>query len=151
MDAAIITALSGLTGATIGGLTSGLATWLSQKAQAKAQWQSQIQLRRQDAYRVFIEQASNLYIEALQNDHANVSALMGLYAQVSSRMRVLSSASVVEAADQIVKKIVSTYLEPNKSFPELQKMAASGLIDPLREFSEAARAELERLEFGPPE
>ena len=103
MDAAIITALSGLTGATIGGLTSGLATWLSQKAQAKAQWQSQIQLRRQDAYRVFIEQASNLYIEALQNDHANVSALMGLYAQVS-RMRVLSSASVVEAADQIVKK-----------------------------------------------
>ena len=150
MDAAIITALSGLTGATIGGLTSGLATWLSQKAQAKAQWQSQIQLRRQDAYRVFIEQASNLYIEVLQNDHANVSALMGLYAQVS-RMRVLSSASVVEAADQIVKKIVSTYLEPNKSFPELQKMAASGLIDPLREFSEAARAELERLEFGPPE
>ena len=150
MDASIITALSGLAGATIGGLTSGLASWLSQRAQAKAQWQSQIQLRRQDTYRVFIEHASNLYIEALQNDHANVSALMGLYAQVS-RMRVLSSASVVEAADQIVKKIVSTYFEPNKTFPELQKMAASGLIDPLREFSEAARAESERLEFAPPE
>ena len=150
MDPSIITALSGLAGATIGGLTSGLASWLSQKAQAKAQWKSQVQLRRQDAYRVFIEQASNLYVEALQNDHANVSALMGLYAQVS-RMRVLSSASVVEAADQIVKRIVSTYLEPNKTFPELQKMAVSGLIDPLREFSEAARAESERLEFGPPE
>jgi hypothetical protein len=104
MDASIITALSGLAGATIGGLMSGLATWLSQRAQAKAQWQSQIQLRRQDTYRVFIEQASNLYVEALQNDHENVSALMGLYAQVS-RMRVLSSARVVEAADQIVKKI----------------------------------------------
>jgi hypothetical protein len=150
MDASIITALSGLTGATIGGLMSGLATWLSQRAQAKAQWQSQNQLRRQDTYRVFIEQASKLYVEALQNDHANVSGLMGLYAQVS-RMRVLSSTSVVQSADQIVKKIISSYLEPNKTFPELQKMAASGLIDPLREFSEAARAESERLNFGPPE
>ena len=150
MDASVITGLSGLAGATIGGLASGLATWLSQRSQAKAQWLSQNQLRRQDIYKVFIEQASKLYIEALQNDEPDVSALMVLYAQVS-RMRVLSSTSVVECADQIVKKIIATYLEPNKTFPELRKMATSGLIDPLREFSEAARAESERLNFGPPE
>src|SRR3974390_1277537 len=149
MDASVIPALSGLAGATIGGLTSGLATWLSQRSQAKAQWLSQNQLRRQDVYKDFIEQASKLYIEALQKDHADVSALMGLYAQVS-RMRVLSSTSVVECADQIVKTIIATFLEPNRTFPELQKMASSGLIDPLREFSEAARAESERLNFGPP-
>ena len=76
--------------------------------------------------------------------------LMGLYADVS-RMRVLSSARVIQCADQIVKKIIDTYLEPNKTFPELREMAASGLIDPLREFSEAARAESERLNLGPPE
>jgi autotransporter translocation and assembly factor TamB len=150
MDASVISALSGLLGATIGGLTSGLATWLSQRSQAKAQWLSQNQLRRQDVYKVFIEQASKLYIEALQSDRPDVSALMGLYAQVS-RMRVLCSPSVVECADQIVKKITATFLEPNKTFPELQKMANTGLIDPLREFSEAARAESERLNFGPPE
>ena len=150
MDASVITGLSGLAGATIGGLASGLATWLSQRSQAKAQWLSQNQLRRQDIYKVFIEQASKLYIEALQNDEPDVSALMTLYAQVS-RMRVVSSTSVVECADQIVKKIIATYLEPNKTFPELRKMATSGLIDPLREFSEAARAESERLNFGPPE
>ena len=150
MDASIITALSGLAGATIGGLASGLATWLSQRSQAKAQWLSQNQLRRQDIYKVFIEQASKLYIEALQNDEPDVSTLMTLYAQVS-RMRVVCSTSVVECADQIVKKIIATYLEPNKTFPELRKMATSGLIDPLREFSEAARAESERLNFGPPE
>ncbi len=150
MDASVITGLSGLAGATIGGLASGLATWLSQRSQAKAQWLSQNQLRRQDIYKVFIEQASKLYIEALQNDEPDVSALMTLYAQVS-RMRVVCSTSVVECADQIVKKIIATYLEPNKTFPELRKMATSGLIDPLREFSEAARAESERLNFGPPE
>ncbi len=150
MDASVITALSGLGGATIGGLASGLATWLSQRSQAKAQWLSQNQLRRQDVYKVFIEEASKLYIEALQNDDPDVSALMALYAQIS-RMRVLSSTSVVECADQIAKKIIATYLEPKKTFPELRKMATSGLIDPLREFSEAARAESERLDFGPPE
>ncbi len=75
---------------------------------------------------------------------------MALYAQIS-RMRVLSSTSVVECADQIAKKIVATYHEPKKTFPELRKMATSGLIDPLREFSEATRAESERLNLGPPE
>src|SRR5208282_2378768 len=138
MDASVITGLSGLAGATIGGLASGLATWLSQRSQAKAQWLSQNQLRRQDTYKVFIELASKLYIEALQNDHPDLSGLMALYAQVS-RMRALSSTSVIECADQIVKKIIATYLEPNKTLPELGKMVTSGLIDPLREFSEAVR------------
>jgi len=150
MDASVITALSALGGATIGGLASGLATWLSQRSQAKAQWRSQIQLRRQDIYKGFIDQASKLYIEALQNDQPDVSALMTLYAQVS-RMRVLSSTSVIECADQIAKKIIATYLEPNKTLPELEKMAITGFIDPLREFSETVRAESERVNFGPPE
>ena len=148
MDASVITALSGLAGATIGGLASGLATWLSQRSQMKAQWLSQNQLRRQDIYKVFIEQASKLYIEALQSDHPDTSALMALYAQIST-MRVLSSASVIECADQIVKKIIASYLGPNKTLPELREMVTSGLIDPLREFSEAVRAESERLNFGP--
>jgi hypothetical protein len=150
METSVITALSGLAGATIGGLASGLTTWFSQRSQANAQWLLQNQLRRQEVYKVFIEQASKLYIEALQSDKPDVSALMGLYAQVS-RMRVLSSTRVVQCADQIVKTIMAAYLEPNKTFPELSKMASSGLIDPLREFSEAARAESERLKFGPPE
>ena len=74
---------------------------------------------------------------------------MALYAQVS-KMRVLSSASVIDRADEMLKKITNTYLEPNKALPELSEMANSGLIDPLRNFSEACRAESERLHFGPP-
>jgi hypothetical protein len=50
----------------------------------------------------------------------------------------------------MLKKITNTYLEPNKAFPELSEMANSGLIDPLRNFSEACRAESERLHFAPP-
>ena len=65
-------------------------------------------------------------------------------------MRVLSSTTVVDSADQIVKRIINSYLEPNKTFPELRQMAHSGLIDPLRNFSEACRSEAESLDFGPP-
>jgi hypothetical protein len=65
-------------------------------------------------------------------------------------MRVLSSTTVVESADQILKRTINLYLEPNKTFPELRLMAHSGLIDPLRIFSEACRSEAENLGFGPP-
>ena len=62
-----------------------------------------------------------------------------------------SGASALSKLELVVKEIVDAYLEPNKTFPELRKMASTGLIDPLREFSEAARAESERLDFGPPQ
>ena len=149
MDASIVTAVAALTGAAIGGFTSVLASWLTQHAQAKAQRLQQDQLRRQEIYKEFIKDAAKLYIDALQSDKADVSALMGLYAEVS-RMRVLSTKTVVDSADQILKTIINSYLEPNKTFPELRQMAHSGLIDPLRNFSEACRFEAESLDFGPP-
>jgi hypothetical protein len=145
----VVTALAALGGAAIGGLTSVLASWLTQRAQARMAQLAHYQLRRQELYKEFIEQASTLYIHALQNDKPDVSGLMGLYAEIS-RMRVLSSARVIDSADQIVKRIVNAYLEPNKTVPELREMTNSGLIDPLRNFSEACRAEAERLRYGPP-
>lgn len=150
MDTSVVTALAALAGAAVGGLTSFLASWLSQAAQAKMAQLSHYQLRRQELYKEFIEQASKLYIHALQNDKPDVSGLMGLYAEVS-RMRVLSSARVIDSADQIVKKVINAYLdEPNKTLLELRQMADSGMIDPLRNFSEACRAESEGLGYGPP-
>src|SRR5262249_57107312 len=118
MDRSVITALAPLAGAAIGGLTSVVASWLTHRAQSREQRLAHYQLRRQNLYKEFIELASKLYIHALQNDKADVSALMGLHAEIS-KMRVLSSARVVDSADQIVKKIIHTYLEPNKTLPEL--------------------------------
>ena len=146
MDASVITALSGLAGATIGGLASGLASWFSQRSQANAQWLLQNQLRRQDVYKVFIEQASKLYIEALQSDQPDISALMGLYAQVS-RMRVLSSSEIVEKADAALRTIVDIYFSPNKTMAELRAEINGGKLDLLREFSTAARQELSALKY----
>src|SRR5215831_9401528 len=138
MNTSVITALAALAGAAIGGVMTVFASWLSQHAQARTQWVAHNLVLRQELYKEFIEQSSKLYIHALQNSNADVAALMGLYAELN-RMRVMSSAAVVDSANRMLKKIVDTYLEPNKTFPELRQMADSGLIDPLGEFSEACR------------
>jgi hypothetical protein len=64
-----------------------------------------------------------------------------------SRMRVHSSSKTVESADKVARMIVNTYLAPNKTFPELRDMVNSGAIDPLRDFSEASREDLQRFGF----
>jgi hypothetical protein len=144
MDASVITAFAALTGAAVGGLTSGLASWLIQKTQARQQWLAQEKLLRQELYKEFIEEASKCHIDALQHDEPNVPALVELYAKIA-RMRVLSSQTVVEHAEQIERTILDAYLEPDKTIPELREMATSGSIDLLRNFSEACRAEFETL------
>jgi hypothetical protein len=144
MNASLISALAALTGATVGGLTSALASWLIQKTQVRAQWLAQDKLLRQELYKEFIEEASKCYIDALQHDKPDVPALVGLYAKVA-RMRVLSSQTVLEHAEQIERKIMDTYLEPDKTFVELRQMANSGSFDLLGKFSEACRAEFESL------
>jgi hypothetical protein len=144
MDASALTALAALTGAAVGGLTSSFASWLIQKTQVRSQWLAQERLLRQELYKEFIEEASKCYIDALQHDEPDVPALVGLYAKVA-RMRVLSSQAVLEHAEQIERKVLDTYLEPDKTFPELRKMANSGSINLLRNFGEACRAEFESL------
>src|SRR5262249_23506680 len=140
MDNSVLTAIAALAGAAIGGVMTVFASWLTQHAQARGQWLASDQVRRQELYRDFIEQSSAVYSHALRNNDADMVALMGLYAKLS-RMRILSSAAVVDSADRMLKKIVDTYLEPNKTFPELRQMTHDGLIDPLRDFSEACREE----------
>jgi hypothetical protein len=67
-----------------------------------------------------------------------------LYVKVG-RMRILSSPKVVESAELVARRIVDTYLVPNKTFLELREMTINGSIDLLREFGEAFRAEFESL------
>jgi hypothetical protein len=58
VDVAYISALAALTGSVAGGLTSGLTTWLSQRAQARAGQLGQEMSRRDDLYKDFIVAAS---------------------------------------------------------------------------------------------
>jgi len=144
MYESIIPAIAALAGAVTGGLTSVLTSWLTQHAQARTQWLAQDKLLRQELYKEFIEAASKCNIDALQHDEADIPALVELYVKVG-RMRILSSPKVVESAELVARRIVDTYLVPNKTFLELREMTIDGSIDLLREFGEACRAEFESL------
>ncbi len=144
METSITSALAALAGSAIGGLTSVAANWLNQRSLIRAQWVQHEKTRRQILYRDFIDEASKCYIDALQHNEADVSSLVGLYAKLS-RMRVSSSKPVVQHAEVIARKILDTYLEPDRSFVELRDMAINGSIDLLQEFSDACRDEFEEL------
>jgi hypothetical protein len=126
-------------------LTSVAANWLSHRIDVRAQWLQREKNRRQVLYREFIEEASKCYIDAFQHGEAGVPGLVGLYAKLS-RMRVLSSKEVVDSAETITRRILDTYLEPDKSFTEPREMANSGAIDLLREFSTTCRQEFEEMQ-----
>ena len=145
MDASVITGLAAVVGAAIGGLTSILASWLTQRTQARARWLAQDVVRRQDLYKGFIEAASKCYVHALQHDEADIPTLVDVYARLGMMRVVSSPPKGIESAEQIERKIVDTYLTPNKTFLELREMINNQSIDLLREFSVACRAELESL------
>ena len=126
-------------------MTSVTANWLNNRLQIRAGWLRHEKSRRQILYRDFIEDATKCYIQALQHDKPEVPDLVNLYAKLG-RMRVLSSKPVVQSAERTARKILDTYLEPDKTFVELRDMANNGTIDVLSEFSATCREELEDME-----
>ncbi|CAD6554999.1 hypothetical protein LMG28727_05821 [Paraburkholderia kirstenboschensis] len=144
MNASIISALAALVGAAIGGLTSVLASWLTQRTQVRAEWRAHDRVRRQELYKEFIEEATRCYVDALQHNEPDLNAVGSLYAKIG-RMRIQSSREVADEADVIGRKIVDTYLAPDKSFLEIHEMLADGSVDILNNFSDACRAEFATL------
>ena len=147
MDISIIPALAGLTGAAIGGLTSGITSWFAQKTQSRMQLLAQDKVVREELYKEFIEVATRCYTDALQTEKPDIPALVSLYGKIG-RMRVLSSPRVLASAEQIGQKIINMYLEPNKTFFELREMINKNAIDILDNFGEACREEFRSLHMG---
>jgi hypothetical protein len=142
MDVAYISALSALAGSVVGGVTSTLTTWMTQREQSRTTHRAHEITRRQDLYRDFITAASKTYGDAIASSEPQLADLVALYSMIS-RMRVLSEPRTVSCADQVMGTIIDTYFSPNRSIRELRDLIRAGVgIDPLKEFSEAARDEV---------
>ena len=145
MDVAYLSALSAIAGSVVGGLTAGITTWVSQRAQARAGHLAHEMSRRDDLYKDFIVAASKAYGEAILSNEPQIQELVALAALIS-RMRVQSSLRTVGSAEKIMEATISTYFAPNRTIRELHDLMKSGAgIDPLKDFSEAAREELRAL------
>jgi hypothetical protein len=145
MDSAYVPVLAAFGGSAVGGLTSLVATWVTQRRKDSVRRLAQEKTRKQKLYKQFIDEALKLYADALVHDKSEVSALVDMYALIG-RMRILSSDAVIAKAEAVARMIIDTYFSPNKTFPELRQLMDSHPMDPLREFSEACRKELMALE-----
>ena len=143
MDVAYLSALSAIAGSVVGGLTSGIATWLSQRAYARSGRLAQEMSRRDDLYKDFIVAASKAYGDAVLSNEPQIQEILALYAMIS-RMRLMSLPRTVACAEKVMDITITTYFAPNQTLRELHDLTKSGTawIDPLKDFSEAARDEL---------
>lgn len=141
MDASYFSAIAGLTGAAIGGLTSLATSWITQQTQSRQREREITRTRRERLFTAFIEEASRLFADAMGHEKDDVNDLVRLYALVA-RMRLAASPAVIEAAERVVQAVVLAYQAPNRTLRELHLFARDGHMDPLLEFSEACRGEL---------
>ena len=72
------------------------------------------------------------------------SGLVAIYA-LENRIRLNASEEVIQAAQRTIEKIVESYKRPNLTADEIRKGAYLEIEDPLKEFGEAARSELNKL------
>jgi hypothetical protein len=142
MDAAYISAFAALAGTAIGGLTSFATSWMTQQAQARAQRRAAERDARAALFGRFLDEAAKAYSDALLNRRDDVTAVVGIYSLVN-RIRLMSSPQVVEAADTVARIIVDAYLAPNITMAEMRTEWIDRHVDPLRDFSEACRQELQ--------
>ncbi len=145
-DAAYLPALSALAGSMVGGLTSGLTTWLSLRNQARAGQLAHDLSRRDDLYKDFIVAASKAYGDAMLSNEPQMQDLVALYAMIS-RMRVLSSARTVACAQKVVEATVDTYFAPNKTIREKSYRRSPPHRAAIRQYSAAAPAPLTNCDY----
>ena len=142
MDPALLSAVSALAGSIIGGLTSGFANWLNQRAQTKASLRAHALGRREELFKDFVIAASKAYGEAVMSSTPQIQELIDLYGMIS-RMRIMCSQRTVVCAEKVMAETIATYSAPNRTIAEIHDVLNSGSgIDPLKNFAEAARQEV---------
>ena len=140
MDMFYIPALASFSGTASGTLASIVTGWVTRRRKDRVIHTRRATSQREELYKGFIEEASRLYADALVNDKSEVSKFVDLYALIA-RMKILSSDAVIEAAEKAGRSILETYLSPNRTFVDLPELIEE--MDPLRNFSEACRRELQ--------
>jgi hypothetical protein len=88
MNSEYFSAFAALAGSAIAGFMMLASSWMSQKAQARAEQLAHHRSRREELYADFIEEAAQLYADALEHEKAEFVKLVKLYALIG-KMQLL--------------------------------------------------------------
>jgi hypothetical protein len=140
----LIPALAAIAGSLVGATGSATGTWITARHQDRRNLLGQQIARREALYSDFIGESARLLVDALQHNVVDLQKLLPLYALLS-RIRLGSSEPVLRKAEEIIKTIISSYPQPNLTAEQIESQAANE-NDPLRQFSDTCRAELDLLQ-----
>jgi hypothetical protein len=143
-NSGIIAALAAIAGSLVGALGSAVGTWITARHQDRRDLLGKQIARREVLYSDFIAESARLLVDAMQYNVSDLEKLLPVYALLS-RIRLSSSGPVLQTAENIIKTIVNTYPQPNLTADQIESRAVSGQ-DPLRQFSDTCRTELESLQ-----
>ncbi len=128
----------------VGAMGSLVGSWITQRHQDRRDLLAKNIAHREALYSDFITESARLLVDALEHNFHDPKNLIPSYALVG-RIRLGSSRQVLLAAEEVVRLIIDTYTKPNLTAEQIQSAAMSG-EDPLRDFSDTCRAELESLQ-----
>lgn len=144
MDSGLITALAAISGSLVGALGSAVGTLIVQKHQDRRDSLGKKIVRREALYSDFIAESARLLVDALEHNIGDLQKLIPVYALLS-RIRLSSSPRVLGTAEEVIKTILHGYEQPNLTPEQIQNRAVNG-EDPLRQFGDICRAELDSLQ-----
>ena len=136
-------AMAALFGSLVGALGSGASTWITQRHADQRDLLARKIFYRVQLYSDFIAESERILVDALENNFQDPNKLIPAFALLG-RIRLSSSKEVLASAEKLVREIVKSYSEPNLSPEEIRSRALNG-NDPLRQFSETCRAELDSM------
>lgn len=144
MNTAWISAFSAVMGSLVGGFTSFLTTYTNQRTQYRRDFLSRQLAQRENLYSEFINEAARLQIDSLEQEMVKPSTMVTIYA-LGNRIRLNASTEVVQAAENAVRKIIESYRRPKMTVEDIRRQAFLEIEDPVKEFGEACRKELQRF------
>jgi hypothetical protein len=143
MNSSLITTLAAILGSLVGALGSAAGTSIIQKHQDRRDLLGKKIVRREALYPDFIPESARFLVDALQHNFGDPQKLIPVYALLS-RIRLSSSSRVLGTAEDVIKTILHAYEQPLT--PEQIQIRAMNGEDPLRQFSDTCRAELDSLQ-----
>lgn len=144
MNSGVIAASAAISGSIVGAFGSAVSTWITQRHQDRRDMLAKKIVSREALYSDFIAESARLLVDAQVNNSSDPLKLIPVYALLS-RIRLSSSSEVLQTAETVIRIIVASYPKPNLSAEQIESRALTS-EDPLRQFSNTCRSELESLQ-----
>src|SRR5262249_26722120 len=147
IDPALLSAMSALVGALVGGTASLVAAVYTQRYQNRLQRVARGATKREQAYADFIMSSSKLLLNAYVQDGITLTGDSQHLVGLLNRMRLFAPPNVIRA-DAVIRGLIEISLKPSEDFRKvaMEKLSKDQQHDLLLPFSLACRADLDNVD-----